>query len=208
MAETVKVNRTELKRSARKTEVLQTELYWLGTGALWLALSSEHWPDCSWWSAGNNSGCRCMVHKVKTGLKLLKKKKVFTGLWIPKTENTNCITTRVKRILPWKLQIPSVCLLGSLTVQMQGDKIAAPRFYLVQNFGFCWSPTKSRYRSQQEPIFLLKHLLLSWHSDKGQLEKRGIKSEDEFCYRIHFTAISLHSCTCISQPDIYSCYLM
>lgn len=73
---------------------------------------------------------------------------------------------------------------------------------------FCWNPTRGRYRSQQELIVLLKHLLLSWHSDKGQVEKRGIKSADEFCYRVHFAAISLHSCTCIGQPDIYSCYLM
>lgn len=73
---------------------------------------------------------------------------------------------------------------------------------------FCQSPTKSRYRIQQGPIFLLKCLLLSLLSGKEQLEKRGIKPANKFSYRLLFTTISLHSCTCISQPDIYSCCLM
>jgi len=174
-------------------------------GTLRFTSSSEHWPDCSRRSAENEF--RVSLHAAYSADWIaIKKKKYLQVCKVSEQKIYNCIRTGVRKKESYleKLQIPSVWREAWLCANARTQACCSKLFPCWKWLKlFCQSPTKSRV--QQEPIFLLKHLLSSLHSVKEQLEKSGIKPAEEFSYRIHFAATSLHSCTCVRQPGTYSC---
>lgn len=85
--------------------------------------------------------------------------KVFTGLYIPKTENTNCMTSGVKKN-PTLTTADPLCLLAGnpacvCKCKETGSLLQSFTLFRISLF-LCWNPTKGSYRSQHELIFLLK----------------------------------------------------